>query len=161
MKGFTVQQKSKDFTAKQEAKGFTLLELIIAIAIIAVLTSVGLITYQGVSEKNRNQTRYRDLTGLKQALELYRHDRHHYPASVNELVPKYVGTVPLDPDNLSKTYYYRAYDRNSVICSPSTVACVNYKLCAAGEGTHTLGDPGACSTVNCGAVRCNMSIINQ
>lgn len=142
-------------------KGFTVIELIVTVAIISTLATIGLIGYQGVRLGNRDQIRSRDLTSLKQALELYRHDKHYYPATLNELVPQHSSTVSADPSDPDRVYYYKAYNSSKTVCTPSSVSCVNYMLCAAAEGSKSMGDPGNCSTTDCGTVKCNMSIINE
>lgn len=52
-------------------KGFTLIELLVAISIIAVLSTIGLVTYQGIQAKTRDSVRKSDLQKLAIALELY------------------------------------------------------------------------------------------
>ena len=148
----------KGFTSE---RGFTVIELIVTVAIIATLATIGLISYQGVRLNNRDQIRSRDLASLKQALELYRHDKHHYPATLNELVPQHSNSIPVDPNNPDRIYYYKAYNSDQTVCTPSSVSCVKYMLCAATEGSKSMGDPGNCDTISCGTVDCNMSIINE
>ena len=143
-------------------KGFTIVELAIAIGIIAVLSTVGLVSYSGLQQNNRNQIRSRNLTELKQSLELYRHDKHHYPTTINGLLTdNYSNAIPTDPTPATRAYFYRAFDNNNAACSATGNDCAKYVLCAATEGSQSYGDPGSCSANNCGTVRCNMSIINE
>lgn len=79
-------------------KGFTLIELIVAVTIIAVLTVVGVVSYTGASKKARDSRRMADLEKIRIALEVYRQDLGTiYPADPASLVPKYLQVLPLDP----------------------------------------------------------------
>lgn len=60
-------------------KGFTLVELVVVIAIIAILTSVGLVSYTDFNRRARDARRKADLEVIRQALELYRADNGVYP----------------------------------------------------------------------------------
>ncbi len=148
------------------SRGFTLIELLIAISIMAGLSVVGAATYQGIAVNNRDQIRMRDLTSLQQTLELYRHEKHYYPAVLTSLVPTYLDAIPLDARNPYRTYFYRALDKTGALCTPGP-GCVSYQLCASKEGTKTFPDPGQCSAQNCGTNsdgsinRCQMSVVPQ
>lgn len=52
-------------------KGFTLIELLVVISIIAILSTIGIMTYQGVTGKARDSIRKQDLNTLATALEIY------------------------------------------------------------------------------------------
>jgi len=58
-------------TFMRTERGFTLIELLVTISIIAVLSSIGLIVYQGVQSKARDSIRKSDLQKLAIALEIY------------------------------------------------------------------------------------------
>ncbi len=53
-------------------KGFTLIELMVVIALVAVLTSIGFAAFNGIQSKTRDSKRKQDLKQLSIALELYR-----------------------------------------------------------------------------------------
>ena len=105
-------------------KGFTLLELMIAIAIIAVLSTVGLVIYSKAVSKGRDGKRIADLEEVKLALVQYRTvnatlcltpgrtdcywsgsfsdedwgaEGRYSNSLKNVLVPKYLQKVPQDP----------------------------------------------------------------
>ena len=59
-------------------KGFTLIELLVAISIIAVLSTIGLVSYQGTQGKARDSVRKQDLNKLATALELYFQGKGQY-----------------------------------------------------------------------------------
>lgn len=101
--------------------GFTLIELMVAISIIAILAAVGLVSYSSAQKVSRNSKRIQDLKAIQTALETYRTANGSYPvvtpdvagtwysqcsgwvqvASPNQvipnMVPTYMSTIPADP----------------------------------------------------------------
>ncbi len=63
-------------------KGFTLVELLIAISIIAILTALGFSTYQAVYKASRDSKRLSDLKFIQSGLQQYHADQKFYPFSV-------------------------------------------------------------------------------
>lgn len=59
--------------------GFTLLELLVVMAIIAVLSGVGLTSVTNQSDRARDANRKRDLNNIAAALEAYYNDFGQYP----------------------------------------------------------------------------------
>ena len=103
-------------------KGFTLMEILIAIAIIAILTAIGIVSYGSINRGARNAKRKSDIGQIQSALELYRSDFGYYPAiNVSNLDDAtnlennadfitYLTVVPTDPrDN---AYLYQAMSLN-------------------------------------------------
>lgn len=62
-------------------KGFTLLELIVVVAIIAMLATVGVSSYQNVQVNSRNAKRKADLKEIKKSLAAYYGANARYPCS--------------------------------------------------------------------------------
>lgn len=114
---------------------FTLIELLIAITIIAILIGVGTVSWTKSQEKARDGKRKSDLKTIQQALEDYFRVNLYYPAApatstwckvINSsttpaakdaLVPAYLQQLPTDPSagNQSDTsgdYLYKKLDRN-------------------------------------------------
>lgn len=100
--------------------GFTLIELMVTIAIIAILAAVGLVVYSTAQKSGRISKRAQDLDALKTALVIYRSSNPSYPATfapggtvnynpvetnLGVLVPAYMPMLPADP--LGSTYPYR------------------------------------------------------
>ena len=88
--------------------GFSLIELMIAISIIALLSTIGIVVYTQATKDARNTKRVQDLIQVKNALEIYRTQHGTYPISANfscvtvlntSLVPTFMPTLPSDPGN--------------------------------------------------------------
>lgn len=60
-------------------KAFTLLELLVVMAILALLTGLGIRTFGSVQAKARDSKRKQDMQNIGKALELYYNDYGHYP----------------------------------------------------------------------------------
>lgn len=60
-------------------KAFTLIELLIVIAIIGILVSIGVVGWVSVAERGRDTTRKSDLVRIKQVLQQYYSDFRFYP----------------------------------------------------------------------------------
>jgi prepilin-type N-terminal cleavage/methylation domain-containing protein len=84
-------------------KGFTLIELMVVIAVIALLSSIALIALQTARIKSRNAKRLSDMVQMNNALELYFANFKGYPSSATGLpspgtvVPNYASTLPIAP----------------------------------------------------------------
>ncbi len=74
-----------------KARGFTLVELLVAISIIAVLTAVLLPNFMGARERARDAKKKQNLYAIKNALRMYYNDNQIYP-------PKLVGPEFSLPD---------------------------------------------------------------
>jgi len=109
--------------------GFTLIELIIVIAIIGILSVMGLIKIGDANESARDARRVGDLSQMRSALALYFFDNDHYPPPINAggagpdkstdgingtvfsdvnnpLVPDYFSRAVEDPISNANYYYY-------------------------------------------------------
>ena len=60
-------------------RGFTLIEVLVAVTIIAILTSIGVVSYSSVNKRSRDAKRKGDVEQLRSALEMYRADNSYYP----------------------------------------------------------------------------------
>lgn len=161
-------------------QGFTLVELLIVMTILAVLVSVGLVSFRSSQFRSRDAQRKSDLKQIASSLELFYSDYGKYPDGTTGSVDAcpynsgagtgttcawgtseftdaksiYFKVLPKDP-NTGYSYYYRVVD------SPSNQ---KYQLFAAMENSEDrdcLGGDCASPTVNyaCGTgVACNFSI---
>jgi len=91
------------------------MEILISIAIIAILTAIGIVSYGSINKNARNAKRRTDVEQLRSAYELYRADNGYYPAtsdvamsdaslllstSVDPPFDTYMSTIPVDPKGL-------------------------------------------------------------
>ncbi len=129
--------------------GFTLIELMVAIAILAILSAVGMMIFRTVQINSRDEKRLRDLNSLKQALELYRSEWKSYPESLEGLKGLFLEDIPRDPSGGVRSYQYKM-DSGSA----------SFVLCALKEGTNEFGNPTDCGTLYClsPGTPCNMGI---
>lgn len=121
---------------RRSCTGFTLIELMVAMAIIAILGSVGLVMFSSAQKAGRISKRAQDLEALKTGLELYKTATGYYPsgAAANTfacvstlaatLTPTYMPVIPADPldgGNTAGTNCYR-------YASNATTNSTDYKL---------------------------------
>ena len=99
-------------------KGFTLIEILVAVTIIAVLVSIGVVSYASVNKRSRDAKRKGDVEQLRSALEMYRADIGYYPNTGSGswedasglsavLVSTYLPAIPSDPKS-TQVYRFRA-----------------------------------------------------
>lgn len=93
---------------KTKKNGFTLIELIVAITIIAVVTAVGAVSYNGINKKSRDSRRMADLEKYRIALEIAKQVGSTYPSSLSTLVTMNLlpGTM-VDPKTASAYVFSR------------------------------------------------------
>ena len=98
-------------------RGFTLIEVLVAVTIIAVLTSIGIVSYQAANRRARDAKRKSDLEQVRSALEMYKADNNWYPntgsgswANTTYLgtpLNNYLSPIPSSP-KAGEVYYYKA-----------------------------------------------------
>lgn len=169
------------FGFKKINYGFTLLELLIAMAILGILTSFLFTTYSSTQKKARDAQRKSDLREIQEALEMYLNDKGLYPASSNgqivgcgacnslpsvclwdnqpefrDTVPANCGAIymkklPKDPLSAQNYYYWVSTDQKS------------YKLYACLENTRDSKIITPSETVNCGGCggSCNYGVASS
>jgi general secretion pathway protein G len=80
------------------SRGFTLLELMIVIAIIIILASIGAGRYQESLKTAKLAAQQKDLSVMREAIQRYTEDKGVPPSSLDDLqTAGYIGSVPLDP----------------------------------------------------------------
>lgn len=140
-------------------RGFTLVELLIVMAIIGILASLGAGSYITAQMRGRDVTRKSDLKQISNALELYYADHGVYPA---------VGLVSTGSDLTDgKTVYFKAIpddpssSYNYVYRLPDTPTNQKYQLFAYLENSKDIDILSGASirTISCGtATNCNFVV---
>lgn len=110
----------------RKTTGFTLIELLIGIAILAVLSAIGIVIYSNAQRTSRDARRRADVLAIAKALEVGRGNANSetYPALTSSMFTS--GGVPGDPG--------------------SRIYCVTYTTTSAGTLT---ADPAAWTTNTC------------
>lgn len=69
------------FGIQYSKQGYTLIEIMIALSIIGVLATIGIVSFTKTQETARDSRRKQDLRSIAVALELYRQKNGHYPCT--------------------------------------------------------------------------------
>ena len=110
---------------KNKNKGFTVIELIVVIAIIAVLSAIVLFNVNVYIAKSRDAKRVADIASIQKALEMYYSDKGYYPSSyggtlfaastgfgnwdgLQTALSPYISKLPIDPTNSPGMSLYHA-----------------------------------------------------
>lgn len=92
------QNLNEKIGARRRAAGFTLIELIVVMAIVALLASIAAPRYFNSLQKSRETTLRTSLTVMRDALDQYAADKGRYPDSLEGLVSaRYIREIPEDP----------------------------------------------------------------
>ena len=78
--------------------GFTLIELMVVMALIVILASIGLASYQNGVTRSKEAVLKEDLFRMRDAIDQYFADKNEYPAGLDSLVSEgYLRSIPKDP----------------------------------------------------------------
>jgi len=105
-----------------ERKGFTIIELLIVIAVIAILVGIALPRFKGMQDEGKIAQAKGELRTLQSAVESYYiHQNNTYPTALTLLtgttiMPNLLGSVlPTDPFNSASNYTYAVNGTNYYI----------------------------------------------
>jgi type IV pilus assembly protein PilE len=120
------------------SRGFTLIELMIAVAIIAVLAAIAIPSYSEYIRRSRVTEAISTLSGMRVKMEQYYQDNRKYDGACTVAPPATVANKPPDTVNWAFT------------CNPAP-AGNNYVVIATGQGTmqgfqYTLNQDNARAT---------------
>src|SRR4051812_8143260 len=91
-------------SALRNIRGFTIIELMVVMALIVVLATIGLTQYRQSIIYTKEAVLKDDLTKLREAIDQYYADKNQYPQSLDDLVTSgYIRAVPKDPFTESTT----------------------------------------------------------
>jgi general secretion pathway protein G len=94
----TMQSGQRAWWVRGAAAGFTLIELIVVTALIVVLSSVAMVSYQNSVTRAREAVLKEDLFRMRDAIDQYYADKNKWPQSLQDLVTDgYVRELPEDP----------------------------------------------------------------
>jgi prepilin-type N-terminal cleavage/methylation domain-containing protein len=83
---------------RKTSRGFTLIEMLVVMAIIALLLTIALPRYFGSLEKSKDIALQENLKVIRITLDKFYADKGRYPDNLQELVEfKYLRSVPVDP----------------------------------------------------------------
>lgn len=87
----------------KQARGFTLIELIVVMAIVALLASIAAPRYFNSLQKSKETALLASLATMRDAIDQYAADKGRYPESLQELAEaRYIRDVPEDPLTTSR-----------------------------------------------------------
>jgi general secretion pathway protein G len=82
----------------RNSRGFTLIELMVVMAIVALLASIAAPRYFHSLQKSKETALLQSLTTMRDAIDQYAADKGRYPDSLQELADaRYIRDIPEDP----------------------------------------------------------------
>lgn len=129
------------------------MELLVVVAIIAILLAVVMISVSSSRQKGRDAKRINDIRSISNALELYLVQNQSYPqgvaggsatAALSVLVPNYISSIPKDPSGTD--YWYTGLNGSAV--------CRGYHLGASMETNNSVLSSDADYISTTGTLRC-------
>lgn len=117
--------------SKNIQKAFTLVELMVVVAIISILISIALPSYQAVTQKGQRTEGQVFLLEIQSYLERYYFNNHVYPDSLSKLNVFHADQVD------SENAYYQVMLESDQSCSTNSCFLLTAKH-VSGEETETL-----------------------
>jgi len=155
-----IKQFNNSTIQQFDHKGFTLVEVLVAATIVALLSTVGVTSYQAITRQGRDALRKSDLEAIRSGLEIYKSENNSYPANSSECVADLSSGYlnPYPSDSKSPTYRY-CYTR---------LTALTYVLCAHLENggssdndcDNNPGNSNDCSSTHTTGSNCNYKVAN-
>lgn len=141
-------------------QGFTLIELMVVVAIIAILTILFINSSAINIQRGRDAKRKTDLENIRSGLETYRSDCNIYPVAITfgsslkgsgattncPITNTYINLIPQDPIT-GRSYLYSSNGTTYTICaslevgSNPTVTCGGSSTCGSGTCNYQVTNP--------------------
>lgn len=116
--------------------GYTLVELLVVLAIVAMLLSIVLPRYLQATEGAKRRAQSQNLSVLRDALDKFHADHGVYPAELGELVKtSYLRDLPVDPITGSKQW--------SVVADPRGIEVGVWDVAPPAPGQSGISDSQA------------------
>ena len=110
----TTSKRARNLSALVRCAGFTLIEMLVVLAILALLLSIAVPRFQGAYDRSRDVALIENLKVLRATIDQFHADKGHYPNTLDELVElKYLRAVPVDPITESSTSWILIPSRDS------------------------------------------------
>jgi len=94
---------AKQSSSRRRQRAFTLIELIVVMAIVALLASIAAPRYFTSLHKSKETALLQSLTTMRDAIDQYAADKGRYPESLQELAAaRYIRGIPEDPLTASR-----------------------------------------------------------
>jgi general secretion pathway protein G len=125
------------FIVHRSSSGFTLLELVIVLAIISILLSVAIPTYQAIVHRARESVLKQNLYTMRRQIEAFAADQGRYPQSLQEMVDRgYLKEIPLDPITDSRETWQEVKEQPPTLGTDNQPGIVDIKSGAEGQSTE-------------------------
>jgi general secretion pathway protein G len=98
MTGETIMLPLQQCVNKSKNAGFTLVELLIVVAMIAILATIAIPAMKNAPQKAKEAVLKEDLYQMRSCIDQHLADKGRYPASLQDLVDQgYLRSMPKDP----------------------------------------------------------------
>jgi general secretion pathway protein G len=100
-----VRRRSPSGRRRLFAAGFSLLEMMIVVTIMLILAGIAATRYERSVVRAREATLKQDLFIMRNAIQQYTLDKEAGPSTLDDLVPKYMSSIPTDPITHNKDWH--------------------------------------------------------
>lgn len=98
LSGDHIKNLNAYFKANRYFKGFSLIELLVVLAILALLLTIAVPRYFSSIDRAKEAALKEDLNTLRESIDKFYGDSGQYPESLDILVEKkYIRKIPIDP----------------------------------------------------------------